>query len=387
MATKHWNNISSFHSNPRLVCQNESAAKDFNNTVFACQVITASFSMLFYLAVLVLSALGVCFKSIVNLFSSHASFILFLIGAIMTSVNVFTTSSETAVAIMLYHRIVSVFLVGVVFVLFGALRLFTKPSSSSNHLTLGQHQPSMGLLITLITLPLNATELMILFGVSASKHEIPRNIWLLFVVSKAIFIVQKFIQVAIYVWLRGTKVCEPYRENAQFYLKVLAFFNFLQWVDAQVNSGKEVYVKLAKDIYSEWFQVLYGLYKALLIDYRLLCSLLFLEHSIQVENEIDAAEMAEGGNNEQTNRIVTTPANRQNRNAGYIVGFSCLLAPFICALYYVHKLGLSAHTRAAATFLNSVCILVCGMVLLLKNNLDFDKRDTESRGFKVMVSV
>lgn len=39
---------------------------DLNATVFALQVITASSSALFYLVVDVLSALSVCFKSLVN---------------------------------------------------------------------------------------------------------------------------------------------------------------------------------------------------------------------------------------------------------------------------------------------------------------------------------
>ena len=390
MASKLWSN-NSFAATPHLDGRNESSFKDFNSTAFASQVITASFSMLFYLSVLVLSVLGACFKPFAKLFSSHAIFILFLIGLIMTAINVFTTSMEATImqaTIMLYNRIVSVFLVGVVFVMFGAVLFFTKPSGS-RQLTLGQHQPSMGLLLTIITLPLNTTELLILFGAQASKDEMPqtpKHLWLLLMVNDAQFIVQKFIQVAVYVWLRNSRVCDSYRGNAQFYFKVLAFFNFMQWVDAQVNLDKRVHVNRARAVYGEWFKVLYGLYQALLIDYRLLCSLLFLEHSIQVKNETDGAQTAAGGSDEITNRIVMTSSNRQNRNIGYIVGFSCFLAPFICALYYVHKLGLSVYTRAVATFLNSACILACGMVLLLKNQLNFDKRGTESKGVKIMVS-
>ena len=368
-------------------CYNESFFKDFNATVFASQVITASYSMLFYLALLFISALGVVYKPFVNHFSSHATLILFLIGVITTSINVFTTSSEAT--IMLYHRVVSVFLIGVVFVLFGALLFFKKPKSSSIHLTLGQHQPSMGLLITIITLPLNTTELLILLGSQASKHESPqyqKNIWLLQVVSLAIFIVQKFIQVIVYVWLRNSRVCDSYKENAKFYFEVLAFFNFMQWVDTQVNLGKGILMDRAKLVYGDWFQVLFELYRALLIDYRLLCSLLFLEHSIQIKNETDGAEPVDRDSHELSRRTIKTTSHRQNRNIGYIVGFSCFLAPFICGLYYVTKLHLSVYTRAAATFLNSLCIFASGLVLLLKNRLNFDKRDRESKGVKIMVS-
>ena len=45
-----------------------------------------------------------------------------------------------------------------------------------------------------------------------------------------------------------------------------------------------MYVQLsgAELIYGEWFDVpVVTFYKALIIDYRLLCSLLFLEHSLE----------------------------------------------------------------------------------------------------------
>ena len=366
------------------LCHNESMFQDFNSTAVASQVITASFSMLFYLAILVLSSLGVYSKSVVKLFSSHAMSIFFLIGLIMTPVNVFNASGRSTIT--LCQRIVSVFLVGVVFVLFGAVLFFKKPSRSpSNHL--GQHQPSMGLLLTIITLPLNATELLILLTFRAVADTMPENLRLLLVLDEAVFFVQKFIQVAVYVWLRGLEVRDSYRENAQFYFKVLAFFNFIEWLDAQVVLDRGIKVTRANEVYGEWFEILYGLYKALLIDYRLLCSLLFLEHFIQVKNETEGSEIAEGGFNEVSNHGVATSTNRHNRNIGFIVGFSCLLAPVICALFYVRELNLSVYTRAVVTFLNSLLILVCGMVLLLKNNLSFDKRHTESNSVKIMVSA
>lgn len=126
-----------FQASSLKLC-NESIFRDLNATAFASQVITASYSMLFYLVLLLLSALGVCFKSFVKLFSSHSVFLpLFLIGLITISTNVFTTSNKATV--MLYHRLTSVFLVSVVFIVFGAALFFTKPCGSSNHLSLGKH--------------------------------------------------------------------------------------------------------------------------------------------------------------------------------------------------------------------------------------------------------
>ena len=365
---------------------------DFNATAFASQVITASFSFGFYFCVLFISGLGVCFKSARKVFSSHATIILFLIGAIMVSLNVFNTSDNKT--IMLYHRIVSASSVGIVFFLLGAICFFQKPTETetSTHRTLGEHEPSKGLLVIIITLPLTLTELMFLSGAQASEKEMSskqRKLWPLLVTYEAIFIVQKSIQAAVYISLRNLRIRETYRENAQFYFKILAFFNFVQWVDCLVNVESDLVLIRARITYGEWFVVLELMYKALTIDYRLLCSFIFLEHSMQIQNETGGAETANAGReNETAFRIYNmTCSDRQYRNLGYLLGFFCFLAPFSCAVYYVHNLELPVYIRVATNFLNALCIFVCGIILLLKNKLDFERKDKESMSVKIMVST
>lgn len=362
---------------------------DLNATVFALQVITASFSALFYLVVLVLSALSICFKSLGKLLtSSQATFILFFIGAIMLTVNVFNTSANES--IILCQRIISAFVVGITFVLLGAIRFFTKPT---NRPTLGEQQPSMGLIVAMITIPLNTVELMIVLGAQASKNETRlalKDLWPLLLTDDVIFIVQKFVQAGVYFWLRNTRPCESYKENAQFYFKILAFFNFIQWVDTQVNVESDFHVNEARAVYGGWFDVLKALYTGLMIDFRLLCSLLFLEHSIQIQSETDggrteAADVENNERNRNTNMRMTS-SDRLRRNAGFLVGFCCFLAPFFSAVQYVSKLHLPVCIRASANFLNSICIITLGIVLLSKNTLGFDKRDKESMSVKIMVS-
>ena len=48
-------------------------------------------------------------------------------------------------------------------------------------------------------------------------------------------ILQKVIRASVYVWLRDFKVRECYRENARFYCEVLAFFDFIDWLDTQAT--------------------------------------------------------------------------------------------------------------------------------------------------------
>ena len=357
---------------------NESELLNLNSTSFASQVITASFSMLCYVIVFVLSVLSVCFKSIRKFLASPAFHIFFLIAGILASVAVLNTWHGKP-NVICYHRTVSAFLVGVVLVLLGAVLFFEKPRSPSDQATLGKHQPTMGLLLTIITLPLCAIGLLILIQEQASKGEA----WVVLVVNQAVFIVQKATQAAVYVWLRDFKVRESCRENARFYFEVLAFFNFIDWLNTQATLNTAFDVEQAENFYDKWFGFLYRLYKALLIDYRLLCSLLFLEHSIQVQNETADAEMTDGGSSQI--EISSTSINRQNRNIGFVVGFSCLLIPLICALHYVEKLDVAVSTRAVATLLGSLIILASGGLLLRKNRFDYDNRHTESKAVKIMV--
>ncbi|XP_074618792.1 uncharacterized protein LOC141877650 [Acropora palmata] len=357
---------------------NESELLNLNSTSFASQVITASFSMLCYVVVFVLSVLSVCFKSICKFLASPALHIFFLIAGILASVAVLNTWHGKP-NVICYHLTVSAFLVGVVLVLLGAVLFFEKPRSPSDQATLGKHQPTMGLLLTIITLPLCAIGLLILIEEQASKGEA----WVVLVVNQAVFIVQKATQAAVYVWLRDFKVRESYRENARFYFEVLAFFNFIDWLNTQATLNTAFDVEQAENFYGKWFGFLYRLYKALLIDYRLLCSLLFLEHSIQVQNETADAEMTDGGSSQI--EISRTSINRQNRNIGFVVGFSCLLIPLICALHYVEKLDVAVSTRAVATLLGSLIILASGGLLLRKNRFDYDNRHTESKAVKIMV--
>ena len=358
---------------------NESELLNLNSTRFASQVITSSFSVLCYVFVFVLSVLSVCFKSSRKFLASPALHIFFLIAGILASVAVLNTWHGKP-NVICYHLTVSAFLVGVVLVLLGAVLFFEKPRRPSDQATLGKHQPSMGLLLTIITLPLCAIGLLILIQEQAAKREA----WVVLVVNQAVFIVQKVIQAAVYVWLRDFRVRESCRENARFYFEVLAFFNFIDWLSTQATLNISFDVEQAENFYGQWFGFLLRIYKALLIDYRLLCSLLFLEHSIQVQNETPEAEMTDSERGQI--EISRTSINRQNRNIGFIVGFSCLLIPLICALYYVRKLHVGASARAVATLLGSLIILASGGVLLRKNRFDYDKEQTESKAVKIMVS-
>jgi len=377
---------------PSNFCCKNVTEHDLNTTVYASQIIAASGTGLFYLIMFCLGILGVCFEQCAKLPSSQGTLFFFLVGALITFVNVLTNADELQVK--LTYRIFTISLIGIVFAVFGAVLFFTVPTGNgADAPTLGRQQPSMGLVVTSITLPLVAIEIVLLVASTAFRNTdesagrpLTKTTWIYVLVDKSIFLAQKIIQVIIYLYLRNTITCQGYKENAQFYFRTLSFFNLIEWVDSQVNVNSDVRLSgIAKEV-DGWFNAFTDLYTALIIDYRLLCSLLFLEHSVDVietehnnnNNEIEEADNIEG----PTGRNLT-PRERLIRNVGYVLGFSCLIAPVLCGLYYVHQFHLKPWVNVSAIIVNAT-IVVLGTCLLCSNDLDGGGKK-ESHGVKIMV--
>ena len=373
-----------------LRCKN-STELDLNTTVSASQIIAASGTGLFYLILLFLGILGVCSKQCTKLSSSQGTLFFFLVGALITFVNVLTNADELQVKLI--YRIFTVSLIGIVFAVFGAALFFTMPATDGTDVpaTLGRQQPSMGLVVTLITLPLVAIEFV--FLIATRPDEPAKTVTRKYVlVDKSIFLTQKIIQVIIYLYLRNTITRDEYKENAQFYFRTLSFFNLVEWVDSQVNVNSDVKLSgIGKELRDGWFNACTDLYTALIIDYRLLCSLLFLEHSVDVtetnnnNNNNNNYEIEEAGNIDGHTGRNLTPRERMTRNIGYAVGFFCLIAPVLCGLSYVHQFQLKPWVNGFAITVN-LAIVVCGTCLLLSNDFD-GGGNKDSHGVKIMVST
>ena len=356
-------------------------------TEFATRIVALGYSIVFYVAMLLLSVFGVFFKACEK-FPKRVEVIFFLTGILLVSLSIFVNSSD--LTLTLYQRIASAFLVGIVFVLFGASLFFSRPTPSSYHCTLSRQQPSMGLVVSVITVPLIITEILLFLGAESSKdgyRDSRKKLRVLILVDGLVSMIQKFLQLIIYLYLRNRTARPCHKKSAIFYLKILAFYNFIQWVDNQVNAENDIGMNRARQVYSEWFDVLVILYKALIIDYRLLCSLLLLEHSVelQIQANVDGRVHGSEGDDRVT-RYIMTVSDRHRRMCGFIIGFFCFISPFLCAVFYIHKLHISSLNHIFATFLNSSCIVVTGTLILRKNRLDFDERDKESVGVKIMVS-
>ena len=68
------------------------------------------------------------------------------------------------------------------------------------------------------------------------------------------------------------------KQAASWYLKILSLFNFAMWLDSMVTT----YDGNIKMIFGQGWSIINTANIALLIDYRLLCCLLFAEHAMEV---------------------------------------------------------------------------------------------------------
>ena len=197
------------------------------------------------------SVLGVWSTSCARLCSSRGTFLVFFIGVLLASVNVFSNSAFI--------------FVGIAYTLFGASLFFSLPDEGENRQTLGQQQPSMGCVVGVVTFLVFLLEAMLLaFACTkGAKNAIPVDpsektiTWILIIIEKSAFFLQKPFQLAIYLYLRTTCLSkQEFKGNAEFYFRIMSFFNFIEWIDAQVNV--EIDVALSGPIIDEvdgWFNV------------------------------------------------------------------------------------------------------------------------------------
>ena len=353
---------------------------DLNKTRLVTQVFFACGTGAFYLVVVALSICGVCLASCASLCTSRGTFFVFVVGALVASTNVFTYSDNMDVK--LYFRCSVVFIVGIVYILFGAALFFKLREEGANEQALGGKQPFMGAAVGLVTFPLFALEIVLLalaFSQSAKDSNGEQHIQrVLIAVDKFLFLFQKPVQLAIYLCLRRAIPRAEFRKNAQFYFRIISFFNLIEWLDL-VNVDADLLLSGIHDkSYPGWSDVLIVVYKALIIDYRLLCSLLFLEHSLEI-----------GDNQNQQVEDHVINHNMADRDelkqcSGFLAGATCLLGPLLFGLYFVPDVKIGASVQLSAMIVQ-VAIVGSGLFLIRRNNLEAG--EDKASAVKIMVSL
>ena len=375
------------------------------NVELLSQIAMAAFSLSFYIALFILALLSLNSSIGFKINSSKGTSVFYFIGILIVSINVFTNESNLFVREV--FRICSALLVGVLLEIVGAWKFFVLPNTSprsqrNGKSTLGAHQPSMGTVVGVITLLLVIME--VFLAVSASRNVDTANGFGTDKDRKVnnaglmMFTFQKAVQALTYLYIRHCLPDMDKKHSASLFLKILSLFNFTMWIDSLGNSRNDLDYSQATIVYGPAFNIPATIYEALLIDFRLLCSMLFLEHAFQIEKppqdqEEEDTETIDTQFHQTTRARVSCMTAREKlfRCSGLIIGSVCVTLHAVRGLQYVPGLNLSPWLHVLG-YTDTAVILPVGIILLRVNTFDDEIEDAAAaeeteKGIDIMVSL
>ena len=330
-----------------------------------------------------------------HIVETRIGIVVFFLGALLAVIT--TLSSYTEKSVYIAYLFFLLIFIGMVVLLVGSAVLFENASSdprlgdSCERLPVGHKHGSIGLIIWVVTVPLCILEL--LFAVCAAKHG-PFEAYAPFMY---IALVQKVIQAKVYQFSLRHKVAKrDMRMGCSWLLKIISVFNFAFWIDwiATSNSDND----FVEHLFGNGFSVVKAAYNALLIDYRLLCGLLFLEHSLElmeVHTDRHGHELVDPEANEALMRdcysAVVNVEISHSAAYGYAIGSLLMSTQLIAGLQY---LGYVGNWSNIFPIIACVVVIVFGFLLLSVNGsaCDGDRelnrkkwRETESKAIDIMV--
>ena len=174
-------------------------------------------------------------------------------------------SDDITVYYNMFLGIITIF-----FIVFGYHFLFQKCPDGN----IGSHDKGMGLVLAIVTGPLLVMEMVLIVEIFRTRHI--NNVLGAFLL---VWFLEKIVQLIFYVLVRK---CKPllevpeYNNGAIFYLSFLSFVNFTVWLNCIPFTEIKLYDEVS---HGKSLWIVDRTYKALVIDYRLLSTLLFLEHA------------------------------------------------------------------------------------------------------------
>ena len=200
--------------------------------------------------------------------------VLFFLAALVATV-AGVSGTTNALRIYSVYLFIIGLVVGLIFTFMGAYMFFdSKPScyglnAKVKSKKIGYKHGNMGIVIWLVTLPLIAMEFAILLG-NLRKQQTT-----FYIGDYVVALLQKLSQATIYYFsLRHRYYSAKLPFTSQWYFVVLALFNFIMWEDSILTSHLDD--EYSKDLYGNGFTIFKATYNSLLIDYRLMCCLLFV---------------------------------------------------------------------------------------------------------------
>lgn len=240
--------------------------------------------------------------------------------------------------------------VSVFFITFGYKFLFEKSDDDN----IGAHDRGMGLVVVFISVFVVILEIVLI--VMVYKHE---NLSTALAIYLLVFACEKIVQVAVYIAIRRCNPNPHYRRGAVFYFYFLSFLNFTLWLNSIPFTDVPIYDEVSHNHLLEYVD---ETFKALVIDYRLLCALLFLEHALS----IDDAGQHDHVETEQDNTFAMLSKRWMHTLIGFGIGVVLLALEIANAAQF--------WSKSLPYFVNLFPILsdltLCLLGLLLLNNVN-----------------
>lgn len=367
------------------------APKFTSDIAFASSIILTVLSALLFVSACVVLC-GYYWKRVGRaLVETRIGIVIFFLGALLTTIS--TLACYKDVDIYGIYRLFVEILIGVLTMGIGAVILFEGPSPDREMddygrplIPIGHTHGSMGIVIWVITLPLCTLEMFFAIG-AATKSPAP-----IYAAIEFVSFTQKIVQAAVYHFSLRHKVPKPLmRMGCSWFLKTISLFNFAFWVDSIIttHTDNEFVMKL----FGNGFSIVKAAYNALIIDYRLLCSLLFLEHALELEDTRDSRieipydpfDEPQDGERFQASTSVNVQVAHYS-GYGYVIGLACIGLQLVNGLQYLNFVGVWTNVFPVIA---DVMVVVFGLIMVSGNppqgNNNGKWRETESKAIDVMV--
>ena len=173
-----------------------------------------------------------------------------------------------------------------VIIIWGSFQFFRQCATEVERLSIVREQSNLSTFIVVITVILTVLEILIIIG-----SALDGDVWNCLLFGSGT--IQKTIQVFVYhCRLRYLMAREDRLSGAAWYYITIALVNLVLWNEA-IEATNDEQTKYMKSVLQGAYSIFAKAYTGLIVDYRLICCILFVEHALEIEkvqfNQTDQA--------------------------------------------------------------------------------------------------
>ncbi|XP_066934931.1 uncharacterized protein [Clytia hemisphaerica] len=197
-------------------------------------------------------------------------------------------------------------------------------------------------------------------------------------------IIQKLVQIIFYHYrLNRMKAKTNRLRGASWYCKILSLTNFIFWIESMKVTYDRQHEKSVEEILKFFYGFIAGIYTSLVVDYRLIFCILFLEHASKIDKSIPLVEknIPNTLHDIEKDPIKFADKTRVYKILGFIFGLLIVLIQIINAMHYKDtyhfKIGPGGNvTGMVATFALLVASGFLWKKIHLSNEVAYKKQIT-----------